>query len=103
MILLKRKTFSDGFPIDKQKHMRSYEEFIESIRISFNFRINKESKKPEYRDLTGPEKLKLFQNVNIPFLLPQRSQNKDIQVISLSESIFHRYSPQFKFSRYIIS
>ena len=56
-MLLKRKTFSDGFPIDKQKHTRSYEEFIESIRISFNFRINKESKKPEYRDLTGPEKL----------------------------------------------
>ena len=103
MMLLKRKTFSDGFPIDKQKHIRSYEGFIESIRISFNFRINKESKKPEYRDLTGPEKLKLFQNVNIPFFLPQCSQNKDIQVISLRESIFHRYSPQFKFSRYIIS
>ena len=77
----KKNTFSDGFPKDKYKHMASYEEFIKSIGISFNFRINKESKKLEYRDLTGPEKLKVFQNINIPMLLPQCSQNKDIQVI----------------------
>ena len=31
-----------------------------SVGISFSFRINKESLKLEYRDLTGPEKLKLF-------------------------------------------
>lgn len=61
--------------------MAGYEEFIKSIGISFNFRINKDSKKLEYRDLTGPEKLKLFQHINIPMLLPQCSQNKDIQVI----------------------
>ena len=66
----KNKTFSDGFPRDKYKHMASYEEFVKSIGISFNFRINKESKKLECRDLTGPEKLKLFQNINIPALLP---------------------------------
>ena len=73
--------FSDGFPRDKYKHMASYEKFIKSIGVSFNFRINKESKKLEYRDLTGPDKLKLFQNINIPMLLPQCSQNKDMQVI----------------------
>ena len=77
----KMKTFSDGFPRDKYKHMASYEEFVKSIGISFNFRINKESKKLEYRDLTGPEKLKLFQNINIPTLLPWYSQNKEIQVM----------------------
>ena len=77
----KKTTFSDGFPRDKYKHTASYEEFVESIGISFNFRINKESKKLEYRDLTGPEKLKLFQNINIPTLLPRYSRNKEIQVI----------------------
>ena len=70
MVLLKRKTLSDGFPIDKQKHMRSYEEFIESIRISFNFRINKESKKPEYRDLNGPEKMETLSECKYPFPSP---------------------------------
>ena len=77
----KKKTFSDSFPRDKHKHMASYEEFVKSIGISLNFRINKESKKLEYRDLTGPEKLKLFQNINIPTLLPRCRQNKEIQVM----------------------
>lgn len=54
---------------------------LSKVLESLNYRINKESKKLEYRDLTGPEKLKLFQNINIPMLLPQCSQNKDIQVI----------------------
>lgn len=61
--------------------MAGYEELIKSIGISFNFRINKDSKKLEYRDLMGPEKLKLFQHINIPMLLPQCSKNKDVQVI----------------------
>ena len=33
---IEKKTFSYGFPIDKYKHMASYEEFIKSIAISFN-------------------------------------------------------------------
>ena len=77
----KKTTFSDGLPRDKYKLMASYEEFVKSIGVSFNFRINKESKKLEYRDLTGPEKLKLFQDINIPTLLPRYSQNKEIHVI----------------------
>ena len=80
----KKTTFSDGFPRDKYKHMASYEEFLKCIGISFNFRINQESKKLEYRDPTGPEKFKLFQNINIPTLLPRCSQNKEIQVIDLA-------------------
>ena len=65
-MLLRKKKTSDGFLRDKYKHMACYEEFIKSMGITFNFRINKESKKLEYRDLTEPEKLKLFQNINIP-------------------------------------
>ena len=84
----KKKNF-----LSKYQHMASYEEFIKSIGISFNFRINKDSKKLEYRDLTGPEKLKLFQNINIPTLLPQCStcKNKQIQVIwaKFMDTMFH--------------
>ena len=54
--------------------MASYEEFINSSEISFNFRIKKESKTLEYRDLTGPEH---FHNINIPTLLPEASQKKE--------------------------
>ena len=79
---IEKKKTSDGFPRDKYKHMACYEEFIKSIGITFNFRINKESKKLEYRDLTEPEKLKLFQNINIPtYACPSLQSNKDIQVI----------------------
>ena len=60
---IEKKKTSDGFPRDKYKHMACYEEFIKSMGITFNFRIKKESKKLEYRDLTEPEKLKLFQNI----------------------------------------
>ena len=76
--LFTRKKTSDRFPRDKYKHMACYEEFIKSMGITFNFRINKESKKLEYRDLTEPEKLKLFQNIKI---LTYACQNKDIHVI----------------------
>ena len=36
----KKKKTSDGFPRDKYKHMACYEEFIKSMGITFNFRIN---------------------------------------------------------------
>jgi hypothetical protein len=35
----------------------------------------------EYRDLTGPEKVKLFQNINISFLLPNSEDKETIQKV----------------------
>ncbi|CAH3140038.1 unnamed protein product [Pocillopora meandrina] len=56
----KKVTFTDRFPRDKYKYMAGYEMLLNNLGVSFQWHIGKESKKLEYRDLTGPEKLKLF-------------------------------------------
>ena len=65
MLLRKKKPLMDSQEININTWyvMKNLSKVWESLLI---FRINKESKKLEYRDLTGPEKLKLFQNINIP-------------------------------------
>ena len=47
--------------------MATYEKFLKDLGINFEWKINKDNKKLEYRDLTGPEKLKLFKNVECLF------------------------------------
>lgn len=61
--------------------MATYEKFVKDIGISFSFHVHKDSKKLESRDLTGPEKLKLFQNINICSLLPLCPDSKKIETI----------------------
>lgn len=41
----KVNSFSSGFPRDRYKHMAGYEKFLKDIGISFEWRVNKESKK----------------------------------------------------------
>ena len=52
--------------------MRKREEkyLNETLNISFNWFICKESRKLKWRDLTGPEKLQLFRNIKIDKVLP---------------------------------
>ena len=45
--------------------MDSYRRFVNSLGISFEWRINKHTKKLEYGALTRPEKLKIFQSIYI--------------------------------------
>ena len=77
----KLSTFSNGFCRTKYKHMAGYETFVKSLGITFEWRINKDSKKLEYRDLTGPEKLVLVQNINFKSLLPNCHVTEDLQVL----------------------
>ena len=51
--------------------MAGYEKFVKELGINFEWKINRDSKKLEYRDLTGPEKLLLFQHINFHLLLPE--------------------------------
>ena len=51
--------------------MAGYEKFVKEFGINFEWKINKDTKKLEYRDLTGPEKLLLFQHNNFHLLLPE--------------------------------
>ena len=80
----KNDTFSKGFCRNKYKHMAGYETSVKSLGISFEWKINKDTKTQEYRDLTGPEKLLSMQNVNCKSLLPNSHATDDLQVLSSS-------------------
>ena len=67
----KVSTFSNGFCRNKYRHMAGYEKFVKELGINFEWKINRDSKKLEYRDLTGPEKLLLFQHINFHLPLPE--------------------------------
>ena len=77
----KKKTFSERFLRNKYKRMSGYEDFVKSIGINFHFRVNKDTKMLDYRDLTGPEILTFFRNITISSLLPRSKENEPIQVI----------------------
>lgn len=59
----KVKRFPTGFNREKYKHMAGYEHFLRQTGISFEWRVEPNTKKLEYRDLTGPEKLCVIQNI----------------------------------------
>ena len=67
----KVSTFSNGFCQNRYRHMAGYEKFVKEFGINFEWKINKDTEKLEYRDLTGPEKLLLFQHINFHLLLPE--------------------------------
>ena len=74
----KVKTFSGGFIREKYKHTAGYEKFLKDTGISFEWRVNKDSKKLEYRDLTGAEKLFVMQSINFQSLLPNFKETKKL-------------------------
>lgn len=59
-----------------------YEKFLnEQCKISFHFYTDKGSKEMKWRDLVGPEKLKLFSKINLPELYPDLPNVEKIQKI----------------------
>jgi len=55
----------------KVVNIKKYENFLnETCKIAFHFFVDKNSKKLQWQDLTGPEKLKVFTLINIPELFP---------------------------------
>lgn len=61
--------------------MAQYETYLQELGIPFHWYVGKESKQLEFRDLTGPEKVKLFQHINISSLLPNSDNHETIQKI----------------------
>ena len=60
-----RRRFNGQFKVSSFKHLESYEKFVTSLGIpSFQFYVGEASKQLKRRSLTGPEKLKLFENIN---------------------------------------
>lgn len=75
----KKKTFNDGFERSKYTHMASWESYLnDTLKIPFHWFVCKDSRKLKWRDLTGPEKLKLFRNVNISQLLPNHPKSGQV-------------------------
>ena len=55
----------------KGKYLLAYKDFLNGpCKIRFNWYIDEQSKKLSYRDLTGPEKIRLFEKINIPTCFP---------------------------------
>ena len=57
-----------------------YENFLkESCKIYFRMIQGKHTKEMKWRDLTGPEKLRLFAKINIPEVFPAVPQSANVQ------------------------
>ena len=60
----------------------SYKDFLNGpCKIRFNWYIDNDSKKLSYRDLTGPEKIRLFEKINIPVLVPPLDKKEQLQTL----------------------
>ena len=50
-------------------NVAKYKQFLnETCKVSFHVYLDKDAKSLKWRDLTGPEKLKLFNKIDIPKL-----------------------------------
>ena len=72
--------------LDKSKsnndHLTRYENFLnEECKVSFHFYTDKSSRNTKWRDLVGPEKIKLFKKIVIPELFPDFPQGNKVQKI----------------------
>ena len=68
--------------IDQLRYIKKYESTLASIGISgFTFWIGRESKKLKCRTLTGPEKLILFQKLNIVATFPEIPDCEEVQAL----------------------
>ena len=64
----------------KGKSLVTYKEFLNgTCKIKFSWFIDKELKRLKYCDLTGHEKIRLFENIDIPKLLPTLTNNNGVQ------------------------
>ena len=62
------------------KYVNIYENFLNNqCKIRFHWITDKTTKSLKWRDLTGPEQIRLFKNINIPSLFPSLPHKDKIQ------------------------
>ena len=62
------------------RNVDAYVQFLnDTCKIRFQWYVDKESKKVKWRYLTGPEKTKLFKNINIVTLFPALQTKAELQ------------------------
>lgn len=68
------------FKQTKAKNLDQYITFLNvNCKISFHMYVDKESKHLKWRDLTGPEKVRLFKAIKIPELFPALPNGEKVQ------------------------
>ena len=62
--------------------LHTYVKFLnQNCKISFHMYLEKDTSQLKWRDLTGPEKLKLFKKLKIPEIFPTFPQSNKVQEI----------------------
>lgn len=80
--------------------MAGWESYLnDTLKIHFNWFVCKDSKKLKWRDLTGPEKQKLFRNIDITQVLPNHQKSSQIsqlwnQFLTITNMLSGSHSPQ---------
>lgn len=70
------------FDLKKYKHMNSLQHFLnEKCGVRFQFYWIAETKKLTWRDLTGPEKHRLFDKFNLAEIMPDHERFQDVEKI----------------------
>ena len=60
----------------------TYEKFLNEVcKVRFKWKQSKNNKETQYRDLTGPEKIRVFENINIPLLFPFLPNKEKLQTL----------------------
>lgn len=67
---------------EKWTHMALLETFItETCKVPFNWQIQRDTTKLEWRELRGPELKRLFKEIKVATLLPQCTKSQRIQTV----------------------
>lgn len=70
------------FDLIKYKHMNSLQHFLnEKCNVRFQFLWVCETKKLTWRDLVGPEKIKMFENLNLKEIIPDHEKLDAVESI----------------------
>ena len=71
-----------GADLDKTNatNVKAYAQFLNGpCKIRFHWYVDKDTKKLKWRDLTGPEKNRLFKNMDVPVMFPALQHKQQIQ------------------------
>ena len=70
------------FDVSLYKHMNSLQHFLnEKCNVKFSFFWVSETKKLTWRDLVGPEKVRLFENLNLSEIIPDHEKFDSVSAI----------------------
>ncbi len=62
-----------------KRNLDAYVDVLNNCKIRFRWFTDKETKKLTWRDLTGPEKMRLFNGINIPAAFPDLQSKETLQ------------------------